>query len=227
MGKTFTSAPRSGASIQRVISGESFTGDGIGHRADGGESAGGSGRRSGRNRFFVRLPGLAQMHMQVDESGRNDAAARIQRLLGLPRSLPGGSDRGDAPVAQQHVHLLINAAGRIDHVSADLKSARLSFHTHRAASQHHRQYRHARLYAVPHLFVNTRLRPVGYFAGQLHSANDGPGMHQNRVWLRQPHSLRRDLIMRDVLRDAMVLRRRAALFGRAAPSPRPRLATRR
>ena len=57
-----------------VISGESLTGDSVGHGADGSEASGGCRRGSGGDGFFVLLPGLAQMHMQVDEAGSDDAA---------------------------------------------------------------------------------------------------------------------------------------------------------
>ncbi len=51
---------------------------GVGHGADGSESARGRGRRAGSNRLFVRLAGLAQVNVQIDETGRDDQSAGIE-----------------------------------------------------------------------------------------------------------------------------------------------------
>ncbi len=118
MGKTFTSAPRCGASIQRVISAESFTGTvfGMGQTEVNPPAAAAAVPVA-----IVSLcdwPGLAQMHMQIDQSGRDDGAARVQRLLRLAAQFARRGNLRDASVAQQDIHLLIDAAGRIDDAPA-------------------------------------------------------------------------------------------------------------
>ena len=91
---------------------------GVGHGADGGESAGRRRRSSGGDGLLVGLSGLAQMHVQIDEAGSDDASLGVEAPLGLAAQLAGRRHGSHAPVAQQHVHLLIDAARRIDDASA-------------------------------------------------------------------------------------------------------------
>src|SRR6185437_11964788 len=51
---------------------------GVGHGADGGEAAGGGGARSGFDGLLVLEAGLAQMHVQINEPGRDDHPGAIE-----------------------------------------------------------------------------------------------------------------------------------------------------
>jgi hypothetical protein len=63
----------------------------------------------------VRLPWLAQVHVDVDQPRGNDAAACTERTVRLAAQLAGRRDCYHASFAKQHVHLLIDAAGEIDY----------------------------------------------------------------------------------------------------------------
>ena len=93
-----------GPCIQRVISGESLTGDGIGHGGHGGESSRCRGCGAGGDGLFVALARLAQMHVNVDEARRNSQAGRIEDFGAIGGfQLAGGGDFGDAAVFEQNV----------------------------------------------------------------------------------------------------------------------------
>jgi hypothetical protein len=66
----------------------------------------------------VGLTGLAQMHVQINEAGSDDAPLGVEAPLGLTAKLSRRRHRSHAPFAQENIHLLIDAAGRIDDVSA-------------------------------------------------------------------------------------------------------------
>jgi hypothetical protein len=66
----------------------------------------------------MRLAGLTQMNMQIDQSRRDNAAARVESLVGLPVQFSRRRHGGHPAIAQQHVHVVINAAGRVNHPSA-------------------------------------------------------------------------------------------------------------
>ncbi len=51
-------------------------GRGVRHAHDGGEAAGGRGPGAGRDRLLVRLAGLPEMDMDIDEPGAGDEAVR-------------------------------------------------------------------------------------------------------------------------------------------------------
>ena len=104
MGKTRTDAPRSGACIQRVISGESFTGMVLGMAATDGKAARRRRRRARGDGLLVALAGLAQVHVHVDEAGRNGQAGCVQNLgaFGLFQLARTG-DLGHAAVLEQNV----------------------------------------------------------------------------------------------------------------------------
>ena len=52
----------------------------VGHGADGGESTGGGGARAALDGFRVFEPGLAQMHVHVDEAGRDDQPGGVEHF---------------------------------------------------------------------------------------------------------------------------------------------------
>ena len=90
---------------------------GVRHAGDGGEAAGHGGCRAGGDRLLVLLPGLAQVHVDVDEAGRDDPAALdLEHLGAVDRQvLPDARDRA---VLDQHVELAVAPVGRIDDPAA-------------------------------------------------------------------------------------------------------------
>ena len=58
--------------IHAIVLGLSGTGDSIRHANNGGESAGRRRSRARLDRFLVTESRLAQVHMHVDQAGRND-----------------------------------------------------------------------------------------------------------------------------------------------------------
>ena len=66
------------------------------------------------------LAGLAQVHVQIDEAGRDDESAGIEFLgFGTPAlNLVGRGNFGDAAIFQQHVHGRVDARRRVDEVAA-------------------------------------------------------------------------------------------------------------
>src|SRR5262249_53126051 len=92
-------------------------GTGIRHAAHRGEAAGGRGPRTGRDRLFIFLSGLAQVHVHVDESGTDDLAARVDDL-DVGRALEAPTEPRDLTVLDQYVLDGIDAVGRIDHAAA-------------------------------------------------------------------------------------------------------------
>jgi hypothetical protein len=84
------------------------------HARDGGESARDRRRGTAGDRFFMLLPGLAQVHVNVDEARRDDPAARDLEYLGAidRKVLP---DALDLPVFNQHIEFAVPAVGGIDH----------------------------------------------------------------------------------------------------------------
>ena len=87
---------------------------GVRHGADGAESASRGRRGSGGNGLFVGLSGLAQMHVQINETRSDDAPLHVEALLGLTAKLARRLYGSHAAVAQENVHLLVDAARRID-----------------------------------------------------------------------------------------------------------------
>ena len=65
---------------------------GVGHAHDRGEPAGGGGLRAGEDVFLVRLAGLAEMDMDIDQAGADHETGRID-LAGL--FLLGGGKAAD------------------------------------------------------------------------------------------------------------------------------------
>src|SRR5262249_2445899 len=63
--------------------------------------------------LLVLLPGLAQVHVDVDEPGADDLAGGVDALRPLGRRQLG-SDPLDGPAVDQHVLHAVDAVDRID-----------------------------------------------------------------------------------------------------------------
>src|SRR5581483_3430914 len=87
---------------------------GVGHADDGGETAGGGGARAARDGLLVRLAGLAEVDVNIDQAGAGDEAGGID-LAGA--FFVGGAERFDEDaVADENIAVAIAAGGGIDEV---------------------------------------------------------------------------------------------------------------
>src|SRR5579864_1759279 len=91
---------------------------GVGHAAHGSEAASCGCRRSGCYRFLVALPGLAQMSMQVNESGRDDQTLRLNFFVSSAANFVRRCNLRDLPVAQKKVHDRVHTCEGIDDASS-------------------------------------------------------------------------------------------------------------
>ena len=89
----------------------------VGHRANCREAAGDRGRRAAGNRFFVFLPRLAQVHVQVDETGRDDQTGRIDHLGILGNGIAVTLQTNDAPVFDEQTPARVRSLRRVDDVT--------------------------------------------------------------------------------------------------------------
>ena len=55
-------------------------GCGIGHRGNGGKTAGGRGREPAQDRLLLRKAGVAEMHVRVDQTGHDPPSGAIDRF---------------------------------------------------------------------------------------------------------------------------------------------------
>ena len=88
---------------------------GVGHRADGRETAAAGGGRAGRDRFFVLLAGDAEVGVEVDEAGCDHEAG------GVDFAVPGGeidAQLHDAAVEDADVERGVEPNRRIDQTPA-------------------------------------------------------------------------------------------------------------
>ena len=85
---------------------------GVRHARDGGEAAGDGRRRAGRDRLLVLLPGLAQVHVDVDEAGRDDDTTPAARRRARHRPAESRPMRAIAAVFDQHVEPPVAAGDR-------------------------------------------------------------------------------------------------------------------
>ena len=86
---------------------------GVRHARHRGEAAGDRRRDAGGDRLLVLLPGLAQVHVHVDEAGTDDQPRRHVDDLGAVR-LQVLADVGDAIAVDQDVEDAVPAIGRVD-----------------------------------------------------------------------------------------------------------------
>ncbi len=111
----------------------------VGHGADRCKATGRRSGSAGCDGLLVPLPGLAQVHVQIDEARRDDEPAGIE-FLGLvvdaALDLVGSRDFGNAAILQQNVHGRVDTSRRIDEVPTldQQTGARLIFS--RAGSRH-------------------------------------------------------------------------------------------
>src|SRR5215470_8408204 len=91
---------------------------GVGHAADRTESAGGGGRRAGSNGFFVRLPRLTQVDMQIYKPRGYDQSAGVKLFLSRSLYLARRSNFSNLAIAQQKIHGRVDAGGGVNQVSA-------------------------------------------------------------------------------------------------------------
>jgi hypothetical protein len=90
---------------------------GVGHARNTCEAAGNRRSRPRRDRFFVFLPRLAQVHVDVDEPRRHDPPARDLEDVGAgDRQIP--ANPRNAAVLDSHVERTVPAVCRIDHPPA-------------------------------------------------------------------------------------------------------------
>ena len=90
---------------------------GVRHARDRGESAGDRGGRAGGDRLLVLLPRLAQVHVHVDQPGRDDPAVlELEHLGAVGRQIL--ADARDPAVLDQHVERAVPPGGRIDDPAA-------------------------------------------------------------------------------------------------------------
>ena len=79
---------------------------------DGRETAGGRRGRARGNRFPVLEARLAQVNVEVDETGKHEKPGRVEDL-----GFAGGeirADPGDLPVFDEHVENRVSPVSRID-----------------------------------------------------------------------------------------------------------------
>ena len=82
-------------------------GPGVGHRTHGGEPSGYCRREARLERFRVRIAGLPQVDVQVDESGRDHLTAGVHSFVGAEREI--GRDTADDAVLNQDVEVAVQA----------------------------------------------------------------------------------------------------------------------
>ena len=100
---------------------------GVRHAADRGEAAAGRRLRAGGDRLLVLEAGVAQVAVEVDETGADDEAGGVDRLR------PVGSqvrpDGGDAPVGDEEVAHEVDVPSRVEDASVtDEQLRRHAFH---------------------------------------------------------------------------------------------------
>ena len=97
-----------------VLDGAGVVGDraGVRHADDGGESAGGGGPRAGLDGLLVRLAGLAQVHVDVDQAGAGDEAAGVDLLRRL--LLRGGEAGHEPAVGDEEIAPGVAPGGGVD-----------------------------------------------------------------------------------------------------------------
>ena len=161
---------------------------GVGHRAHGGEPAGGGGAGAGGDRLLVLAARLAQVGVQVDEARG--------RPRGPATSITSAPARGHAacrgpprtPSSSRTSRSSSTARRGIDHPAALQQEPRLTPPPPRAAQQQVED-RHAHRHAVRDLVEDHGVGTVRHLARDLDAAVHGAGMQDQHVLLRAPHAL--------------------------------------
>src|SRR6266849_7134120 len=91
---------------------------GIGHATYGSETSGRGGSGPGGDGLLVALAGLAQMDMQVDESGRDDQATSVEFVVRCTACLAWRRDLRNLSITQQDVHGRVDLRGGVDETAA-------------------------------------------------------------------------------------------------------------
>jgi hypothetical protein len=86
---------------------------GVGHAADGREPARDRGPRAGGDRLLVLAPGLAEVHVRVDQPRADDRARGVDDPVGV-RTVEIGPDGGDPPAADRDIGGAVEARGGVD-----------------------------------------------------------------------------------------------------------------
>ena len=90
----------------------------IRHAGDSREAARHRRQRAGGDRLLVLLPGLAQVHVHVDEPWRDHQVRRNRHDLGARLRRKVGPDAGDPVAVDQDVEHAVTSIGRVDDPSA-------------------------------------------------------------------------------------------------------------
>src|SRR6185436_17420350 len=80
----------------------------VGHAAHGSEAARDRGARARADVFLVLLAWLAQVHVQVDEAGRDDLAGGVEGARGRVGRAQAGPDLGDLAVDDEDIGGLVD-----------------------------------------------------------------------------------------------------------------------
>ena len=100
-----------------MSAGESSAGSVLGMHATARETARHGGGAPGGDRFLVRQPGLAQVHVHVDEARSDHGIAGVERLGVAGAQML--ADFGDAPVTDEEIAPGIQGLRRIDDAAAE------------------------------------------------------------------------------------------------------------
>src|SRR5689334_430493 len=99
---------------------------GIRHGADGGKSSRSRGHGAAGDGLFVRLAGLSQMDMNIDEAGRDDESAGVESVVGFSAQFAGGRDFNHATIFEQEIVLALKTLSGVDEETvADCESSGL------------------------------------------------------------------------------------------------------
>ena len=89
---------------------------GVRHREDRAVAAGGGGSRSGRDRLLVLAAGRAEMHVRVDERGREHEPGPVDDAMAV--GVDALADGGDRARVDPHVEDRVDPSRRVDHARA-------------------------------------------------------------------------------------------------------------
>ena len=118
MNPTGMHASRAAASRSDPSSGaESITGRGVRHRDHRAKAARGGSARAALQVLLVLLAGTAQVHVRVEEGGRQQPSRSVDQLDLLERlaERAGLGQRRDLAVAHQHVAAGVESRARLEH----------------------------------------------------------------------------------------------------------------
>ena len=206
MGNRRTTASRSGACIQRVISAESFTGLVLGMAQTAVKPPAAAAAVPVAMVSLCGWPGSRRCTCRSMKPGATMQPFALSVSFGEAFSMPGAASSATRPsrsrTSMSRSRPLAGSMTRPPVMSNVVSVFWLVRLLHRAAFRHSREDGHAGLDSVGDLFVHAGLRAVGDFVGEFEAAHDRPGMHDDGVGLGQLHALRRDLEVRDVVFEA-------------------------